>query len=407
MRILFLTSAVERVAGYWRAFYLAKNLAELGHHVTVICQRNKPSFRIASEIRGKVQIYSLPSIVSKNVSFYDIIKQISTIFMQTGINSLFSLKSFDIVHVFDALLPQNALQIIFSRTKLTPRKPVIFVDWDDWWGRGGILDIYTRGIYRITIPFLTFLEEKMPLYADGVTVTNETLKKRAVSVGVMPKNIFVVPNGTNIEASKPFEIYEARRRLNLPLDAIIYIFPVKESLIKTQLQKSLGKNIVLLAHKIVTNFYPNAFLLLLGKGCETWLAEARSIKIDRNVIGIDFQPADTYPLYLAASDFTLLPPFPDTAFHRARSPLRLMDYMAVGRPVIATALPEIKRTLGYDDLLIKPNADENDLAEKILKAIRNSILCQKLGKVAREKIKKQGSWRIISKQLEKIYCKYV
>lgn len=85
-----------------------------------------------------------------------------------------------------------------------------------------------------------------------------------------------------------------------------------------------------------------------------------------------------------------------------------MDYMAVGRPVIATALPEVEKSIfDYYDLLIRPNAHENDLAEKILKAIRNPALYKKIGKAFQEKIKKEGSWRIISKQLERIYYRYI
>lgn len=382
---------------------MARHLAELGHHVTVVCQRNTPSFYSTNKIKDRVYIYSLPSFVTSIKNPRDAVKHASTIFIQMGVNCMLPLKSFDILHVFDALFPQNALPIIFSKMKSPARKPIIFVDWDDWWGRGGMLE-NLKGIYRITIPFLTFLEEKMPLYVDGVTVTNETLKKRAISVGVKPQNLFVIPNGTNIEAAEPFDMYETRRRLNLPCDTVIYTYNAYDGS-PWETPRALGKNILLLAHKIVVDSFPNAFLLLLGKGCKTWLAEARSLKIDRNIICVDFQPADMYPLYLAASNFSLLILL-DTAFNRARSPLRLMDYMAVGRPVIATGLPEIKRVLAYSDLLIKPDADENDLADKILKAIRNPALCKNIGEAAREKIKKQGTWRIISRQLERIYCKY-
>ena len=42
------------------------------------------------------------------------------------------------------------------------------------------------------------MEEKIPLYSDAVTVTCETLKKRALSVGVKLEKIFILPNGTSV-----------------------------------------------------------------------------------------------------------------------------------------------------------------------------------------------------------------
>jgi len=120
----------------------------------------------------------------------------------------------NVLHMFDALLPQNVISFLLS--KIRPRKirPLVFVDWDDWWGRGGTLDAFHNELGSLIIRFLIFMEEKIPLYGDAVTITNETLKKRAISVGVKPEKIFILLNGTNIVSDNHIETQTARKLVN-------------------------------------------------------------------------------------------------------------------------------------------------------------------------------------------------
>lgn len=98
---------------------MAKYLAELGHHVTVVCQKNKPSFCGTNKIIDNVQILSLPSLVTSSKNpFHDLIMQGSTLFAQIGVNCTLPFKSFDIIHVVDALFPQNEAPIVFSKMKI-------------------------------------------------------------------------------------------------------------------------------------------------------------------------------------------------------------------------------------------------------------------------------------------------
>ena len=402
MNVLFLTSAEERLGGYWRAFYLAKYLNKRGHHVKMVCQNNNNSLRTTKKVVEDVPIYALPSFhLSKNP-----IRNAATIFMQIGLNSLIGHDSFDVLHVFDAPLPQNSVPAILWKMSFSSRKPVIFIDWDDWWGRGGMLDSDLKVGQRTVTPLLTFLEEKVPLLADGVTVTNETLKNRSISVGVNRSNIFLLPNGTNINLADSHEICEARKQLNLPLDAVIYCYHQRKLTFPTQLRVSprVPKNIILLAHKTVMDSYPNSFLLLLGEGSKETLTYAKSLQLDKNVFCLDFQPENVYHLYLSACNFFLLP-VENTAFTRAAIPQRLMDYMGIGRPVITTTLPEIKRLVDGCGLFIA-KYDEDELSERMIEAILNPVLMKRMGENARERVKNQASWLIVAEQLERIYCKY-
>lgn len=148
LRILFLTSAFYGVAGYWRAFPLARQLAKRGHEVTIVCQGNARFSHCNYKIMDGVQIYSLPPLSASVESIFQnsaraILRSTLAFSLQTGLNILRIVTSnIDVLHTYDALLPQNALPTVLSKLKTASRKPVVFVDWDDWWGRGGILDDY-------------------------------------------------------------------------------------------------------------------------------------------------------------------------------------------------------------------------------------------------------------------------
>jgi glycosyltransferase involved in cell wall biosynthesis len=408
LSILFLTSAWYCVAGFWRTFPLARELAKLGHKVTIVCQRNDRFSQCNHMIIEGVEIYLLPPL-SASVDFIwqranarATMRSTLANSTQIGLNILRSVTSdIDVLHTHDALLPQNALPTIFSKLKARAfQKPVVFVDWDDWWGRGGFLDQLSRGFYRPLTSFLTFMEEKTPLYADGVTVTNQILRKRAIGVGVSEKKLFVIPNGADVEKIKPLDMYDARKRLGLPLKPVIYTYcnPYPYA---GRGKDFMGKNVILLAHKAVLAEYPDTFLLLMGGKGEDWMADAKFLGIDKRIIRVGFQPADKYTLFLSASNFFLFPA-ENTIPDRARSPLRLAEYMAAGRPIIATGLPEIKYELNGCGLFIN-SGKTSDLVEGILNAIRKPDLCKKMGELSRERAVKLYSWSSLAQQLEMAY----
>jgi len=75
--------------------------------------------------------------------------------------------------------------------------------------------------------------------------------------------------------------------------------------------------------------------------------------------------------------------------------------MAMGKPVIATDLPEIRKMLKDCGLLTKPN-DPKDFADKITEAIQNLDLWKGKANNARERIIRHYSWQHIAEKLERI-----
>lgn len=91
-----------------------------------------------------------------------------------------------------------------------------------------------------------------------------------------------------------------------------------------------------------------------GTGCSLLLVGPKSIgfEMDRmerlldrpNVQWVGAKPFDELPSYLKVMDVGLLP-YTDTEFNRSSFPLKVLEYLAAGRPAVVSDLPAI-RTLG-------------------------------------------------------------
>jgi len=395
--ILFISSAHEMSATYFRAFFLAKHLAQRQHRVLLIASSRKSTLEAERKFVDGVNVFLLPSLVVFDANiFLNQISRIATSLMQTMFNcALERMHAFNVLHSFDVAGLQNAAPTMISKIsrlfKITNN--TIFVDWDEWWGQGGLLSMM-RGMYSVLSPLIGFLEEKIPLSADAVTVPTEPLQERARNVGVGPENLYLIPNGCNTDFIRPLDMHEAREKLNLPIKNIIY---TQVGLLDREPLKLLIQ-----AHKKVLTHHSDALLLLVGLNSDQ-TDFVKSFKL-ANIIYAGRQPYQKIPLYLAASDVMLLP-FADTPFDRGRGPLRLGDYLAAGRPIVATSLPETRKIVGKCGLLAKPDSSVQ-FAEKMLEMIENPELRKKNGERARWLAEKY-SWKICAQQLEAAYSHFL
>jgi teichuronic acid biosynthesis glycosyltransferase TuaH len=99
--------------------------------------------------------------------------------------------------------------------------------------------------------------------------------------------------------------------------------------------------------------FPQASVVLIGRlalpGSDAagWQAACRRCLARPNVHALGWRGQDAIAAYNCAFDVCLIPYRTDHPFNRACCPTKIMDYMATGRPIVSTALPEC---LLYQDL---------------------------------------------------------
>jgi glycosyltransferase involved in cell wall biosynthesis len=88
-------------------------------------------------------------------------------------------------------------------------------------------------------------------------------------------------------------------------------------------------------------------LLVVGKG-DSWNEMVRRTTGqggENRIKMVDFRPYAEIPTYLAAADVCLLPAYNNETM-RNIVPIKLYEYLAAGKPVIATKLPGVFREFG-------------------------------------------------------------
>jgi len=94
--------------------------------------------------------------------------------------------------------------------------------------------------------------------------------------------------------------------------------------------------------------YKNLKFLIVGDGDAYFdiknIVEKHAL--ENNVILAGKKPYNDIPNYVAASDICILPAYPDEKIMQDIVPIKLYEYMAMGKPVIVTTLPGIIKEFG-------------------------------------------------------------
>jgi glycosyltransferase involved in cell wall biosynthesis len=247
-------------------------------------------------------------------------------------------------------------------------------------------------------------------FADLIVVVSDEMKEELLQKGIDNNKILINPNGVDIEIYTPFlNAKEIKDKYSLQNKNTIIGF------IGT-FGKWHGAEVLAEAFGILLNENPSlsekVVLLLIGDGItmKEVKEKIKKYRIDNNVILTGQIPQSEGPKYLSICDILVSPhiPTPDgTQFFG--SPTKLFEYMAMGKPIIASNLNQIGRILENEvtAILTKPG-DPFSIKDAILKLINNKELCDFIAKNAREKVISEYTWeknvsRVIEKFKEIIY----
>jgi glycosyltransferase involved in cell wall biosynthesis len=137
---------------------------------------------------------------------------------------------------------------------------------------------------------------------------------------------------------------------------------------------------------------PEGRLLIVGDGPARPAVEARAraLGLDARVVITGRVPHADVPSHIAAMDVAVV------ASDRTgvASPMKLLEYMAMGRAVAAPALPNIHDVVtdGEDGLLFAP-ADAPSLGRILQRLAADAPLRDRLGRAARRTVVERRNWR--------------
>lgn len=389
VRILFITAGSEGVGTYFRMFHIGRHLVKRGHDVLMVLANREPTIKpfARKSVEGMRVVNLLKTPFQWDYPGY---------IMRSFYAPFFVFDSYDIIHVFGVPVPPSAGVILLQKllkTLRVSRAPLI-LDWDDWWGEGGLAKYHKPIIYK----GISFFEEKMPLLADGVVVVGDKLRERALEVGVKADKLFEIPNGANVDSIHPLCKLDACCKLSLNGNNHIlgYVGHFHTS----------AFSMMLSAFNRVVKERSDVSLLIVGAvdlEREKVIQENKQLK--DHIIAVGRQSYDRVQLYLGAADILLMP-MEKSIIEEARFPMRFGDYLASGRPMVASAVGEVKNAVEKEDcgILASPD-DPKDFADKIALLLDNKKLCEELGRKARRTAEEIYSWQNLTCDLEQVYRK--
>jgi glycosyltransferase involved in cell wall biosynthesis len=221
--------------------------------------------------------------------------------------------------------------------------------------------------------------------ADVICCISEEVANAVTRLGGSRDRTIVTPNGVDLEVFSPtVSGDEVRRRLGLDDKFVVgwvgsfrsfHALPIViEAIRRLQIQ------------------IDDIALLLVGDGQERLRIERliRDLGV-RNAVITGTVPFGAMGSFIAAIDVAVAPHDGAGPYHY--SPLKMREYMASGKPVVAASAGEMRRVLreGSDALLFEPG-DVAGLVSQIARLYSDQELRTALGVAARAKAVREWSW---------------
>ncbi len=131
--------------------------------------------------------------------------------------------------------------------------------------------------------------------------------------------------------------------------------------------------------------------------------QERAKKVSKNITFKGHVSYDNIAKLMRSAECLVLP-LPNNPVHKAQTPIKLMHYMASGRPLVATDVGDIKKILkkGKCGVIVKPD-DINGLAKGIQKVLKDKKFSNAIAKNARQESLKKYSFQATKKRITKIF----
>lgn len=388
MRLLIVqnTDWLKRNPG--QQHHLAEMLALKGHVIRVI------DFEILWRAQPRNGLYSKRKIF----------KNVSKIYKNTGISvirpSIIKMPIMDYISMMisfrkeierqvrelrpDVIVSFGIVALLAGRAAKRNNIPFIY-----YW-----IDVSHRLIpFKFLQPVGWVIEQRAIGLADQVLAINEKLREYTIRLGGSHKKTQTLRAGLDFKQFNPSTSGEnVRKRYNLTKQDVVLFF-------MGWLYHFSGLKEVAL--QLARSEDPVVKLLIVGEGDA--YVDLQQIGKQHNLKGkmilAGKRPYSEIPQFIAAADICILPAYPKEKAMLDIVPIKMYEYMAMKKPVIASKLPGVMKEFGEGNGVVYVDRPE-DVLQKALGLVRNDNL-EELGRKAR-KFAEKYSWDNIVSEFERI-----
>jgi glycosyltransferase involved in cell wall biosynthesis len=281
-------------------------------------------------------------------------------------------------------VPTNGVQAILSSKLLS--KPVVFHAFD-------VLHRMT-GYNLLRAPTWT-LERFVYQRVNKMIVISASLGKYMRQIGVHAEDITLLPPAVDTRKFNPsVEGSTSRKQLGIRIDEKVILF-------SGFLYEFSGVDLVLRSIKDMREVVPNVRLVICGEGpLQNKLTQMRREQGVENYVSIlGRRPFEQMPSIVAAADVCINPYLEDVRSTFA-FPSKIAEYMAAGKPVVATDLPGTESILGSGSGAILVPVEQ--FVDSLKTVLKDDEQRRTLGAKCREYSEAMFSIESVSKRFENV-----
>lgn len=370
----------------WRE---ARTVKQAGYPVTIISPQNS-HFSKSYEVIDEIEIYRHPVVKNKGGKINQLVEYANALFWEVLLSlRVFFKKRFQIIHAANPpdhvflialLFKLFGVKFIFDHHDLAPELYISKFN-----GK-------KKMIYRL----LSLMEKLSCLTANAVVSTNQSYKKHVITKhGIKPEKIFIVrndPEELNAQINDSIKQYRNKHLIELLYigsinnqDGVDLMIKVVHILVSQLSQMQINCTVVgdgddlPRVKRLCTELCLNQYFNFTG------------YIYDRKIIKKYIEEADicleTAPYNEANSKSTFI---------------KVMEYMAEGKPIVAFDLDETRYSAEGSALLVE-QGNLRAFAEAIEKLISDPGLRERLGKYGQSRIANVLNWNNSSRELMRTY----
>ena len=237
---------------------------------------------------------------------------------------------------------------------------------------------------------------KKAIANSTLTITiNEQLKDLAITLGAKKDKVIIIDAGIDFDSYNPdLDDSGIRREWNIAKEDIVLFFMgwIYNFAGMKELAIELGKN---------KDNYPKMKIVIVGDGdaYDDLVEIKKEYNLGNQLILTGKQPYSKIPEYLSMADFCLLPAYIDEVIMQDIVPIKLYEYLAMRKVVIATHLPGIFKEFGENNGIEYVNSSEDVFAKA--QSILDSGDYNEIASSGREFVK-NNDWEVITTNFEEV-----
>ncbi len=370
-----------------RVWKEASSLHNAGYEVTVLCPRGK-GYTKSYEVLDNIRVYRHPVPPEGNSTFSYVWEYGWALFWEFLYTWWIFLRHG--FHVIQGCNPPDDIFLVALPFKLFGVKYVF--DHHDanpelYFSKYEREDFF----YRAQV----WLERFTYRFADVVIATNASYKELAITRGrLAPEDVFIVRNGPDLKTFKPVPPVPTLRYGKRFLVGYVGTMSIQEGLdilLDVALHiKKLGRN--------------DVHFTCVGGG--PGLVGLRQMVKDKNledIVNFTGRIPDKDLLEVLSTADVCVNPDKPCQMNDISTMIKVMEYMALGKPIVQFDLKEGRFSAGEASLYSDNSNQVADFATKILWLLDNDEARKKMGEFGRKRVEQQLAWEYSVDSLHRAY----